>query len=271
MKGPKTSAWALVTGASGGIGREMALQLAQAGWRLVLVARNATRLEACKAALKGPRAAESVVITADLSRSGAALELNAELERRGIELEILVNNAGTGVCGQAETLDTTQVESMITLNITSLSALCTLIGAGMVRRGYGRILNVGSFAGLNPAPYFAAYNATKSFVLPFSLALRAEYAPKGVLVSCVLPGFVQTEFDDNAGINSEKYRKFSHANSLDAATVARIGLRCLDRNRAWEIAGFANKVSARVMGLLPRSLAPVIMKKVLDPMLEWSK
>jgi uncharacterized protein len=183
----------------------------------------------------------------------------------------LVNNAGSGLCGPAESLDTAQLEAMIQLNVGALSSMCTLVGAAMVRQGYGSILNVGSFAGFNPAPYFAAYNGSKSFVLPYSLALRAELAPKGVRVCCILPGFVATSFEQSAGITSEAYQRFSAKNSMTPAQVAKAGLRCVGRNQAWRVAGLTNKLARFVMGVLPRAWVPVMMRGVLEPLLFGGK
>lgn len=259
-----TTGFALVTGASGGIGKEFALLLAAQGHALILVGRNAATLETVKASLKGPRAAESLVIPCDLSKPGAAGTLYAACSERGAAVSLLVNNAGWGLFGDCLSLPEGDVEAMVNLNVSALTNLCALFGKDMAARGSGAILNVGSFAGLNATPYFAAYAATKSYVLSYSLALRAELAGTGVSVSCLLPGYVRTAFDDNAGITNEAYKSFSRSNSLGADQVARLGLRALARRRAWTIAGARNKLAAAVFGLLPKTAAPAIMKPFLD-------
>jgi len=261
------SGWALVTGASAGIGKELALGLARAGWRLVLVGRSAERLEAVRKSLAGPRAEKAVALRSDLSEPGAAARLYAECASRGIEVEILVNNAGSGVFGPAVDSDSADVEAMISLNVTSLTGLSSLFGRDMKSRGGGRILNVGSFAGLNPTPYFASYAATKSYVLNYSIALRAELSGSGVVVTCLLPGYVRTEFDGNAGIANSAYLAFSNANSLDAATVSKIGLTALRRGGAWTIAGATNRLAAAFFAILPKTASPRIMKAALDRIL----
>lgn len=263
-QGPGT---ALVTGASGGIGAEFARALSREGWRLVLAGRNAERLESVRAGLQGPRAKEAIALQADLSEPGAGERLHRACREGGLEVDLLVNNAGSGLLGQSADLPPAALEAMAALNVTALTVLSSLFGRDMRDRGSGRILNVGSFAGLNATPYFAAYAATKSYVLSFSLALRAELKPRGVGVTCLLPGYVRTNFDAAAGIRSAKYLAFSERNAMDAADVAGIGLRALARGRAWTVAGARNMLAATVLGLLPRAAAPALMKASLDGLL----
>ena len=254
--------FALVTGASGGIGLEFARQLAADAWPVVLVGRNEATLVSARDGLGGP--AGHRVIPCDLSKPGAAVELYSACIRQGIVIELLVNNAGAGIFGEATDLAPADVEAMVNLNVSALTNLCALFGADMKKRGAGRILNVGSFAGLNATPYFASYAATKSYVLSFSLALREELRPSGVGVTCLLPGYVRTGFDDNAGIRSERYKRFSKANSLGPEVVARLGLAALGREAAYTIAGGRNRFAAFLFGLLRRSAPPRLMKRFLD-------
>jgi len=238
--------------------------LASEGWAIVLVGRNAAKLEAVRAGLKGPNAKASVVVPCDLSASGAAERLHAACSEKGLVVDLLVNNAGSGVFGACLDLAPAAIEAMVNLNINALTNLCALFGKDMKARGSGRILNVGSFAGLNATPYFASYAATKSYVLNYSLALRAELRSSGIGVTCLLPGYVRTDFDDNAGIENAKYKKFSNANSLGPDAVARIGLDALARGKAFVIAGARNRFAAFFFGLLPKTAAPAIMKQFLD-------
>ncbi|PKL22987.1 MAG: hypothetical protein CVV47_17080 [Spirochaetae bacterium HGW-Spirochaetae-3] len=256
--------YALVTGASGGIGKEFATRLAADGWAVVLVGRNSTTLEAVKTGLAGANANAAVVLPCDLSVPGAAERLYAACAEKGLSIELLVNNAGSGVFGESLDLAPAALEAMVNLNVSALTNLCALFGRDMKARGSGRILNVGSFAGLNATPYFASYAATKSYVNAYSLALRAELKDSGVVVTCLLPGYVRTSFDANAGIVSEAYVKFSNANSLGAEEVADIGLEALSRGKASVIAGTRNKFAAFLFGLLPRTAPPAIMKPFLD-------
>ncbi len=253
---------ALVTGASGGIGREFAIQLAADGWPVVLVGRNEARLAAVMESLGGQ--AGHIVVPCDLSKPGAAEVLHSACVRQGIAVDLLVNNAGSGLFGDALGQPPADIEAMVNLNVSTLTNLCALFGADMKKRGTGHILNVASFAALNATPYFASYAATKSYVLNFSLALRAELRSSGVGVTCLLPGYVRTDFDDNAGIRSEGYKRFSKANSLGPEIVARHGLLALKRDAAFTIAGGRNRFAAFFLGLLPRMAPPLIMKRFLD-------
>ncbi len=238
--------------------------LAAAGRTLVLVGRNSGRLEAVKVELAGPRVAETVVIPCDLSEPGAATRLHASCAKKGLVVDTLINNAGSGLFGHAIDLDPQGIEAMVNLNITSLTNLCSLFGRDMRKRSFGEILNVGSFAGLNATPFFASYAATKSYVLNYSLALRAELVSEGINVCCLMPGYVRTDFDTNAGIESDKYKSFSHANSMGATEVAKLGLSALASRKPAVIAGARNRFAAFLFGLLPRTAPPRIMKKFLD-------
>lgn len=255
---------ALVTGASGGIGREFALLLARSGWKLILVGRNEGRLEATREALNGAAADGSIIIKADLSAPRAGIELHGECAKRGLEVELLVNNAGAGLFGLSSDLGAEEVEGMLNLNILSLTSLCALFGRDMKAKGSGRILNVGSFAGNFALPYFASYAASKSYVLSYSLALRAELRKAGVSVTCVLPGYVRTGFDDSAGIASPAYRAFSSAAGMGASAVASSGLRALAWDRPYATAGLRNKIAAALSALVPRSALPAAAKPFLD-------
>ena len=264
-----TSAWALVTGASGGIGREFACQLAAQGWNLVLASRGRDKLEALAAELLASRKEDDFrveVIPADLSQPAAAAALHQAVRAKALAIDLLVNNAGAGMFGPLVDCEPVAIEAMLQLNVQALTSLCILFGKDMAARGSGSILNVGSFAGNQATPYFAPYAASKSYVLYFSLALRAELAPRGVRVTCLEPGYVSTAFDANAGIESARYLKFSESNSLPPAAVARAGLKAMSRNRPWYIPGFANKFGAAFFGLLPITWPPRIMKSVLDGM-----
>ena len=161
----QSRSYALVTGASGGIGKEFALILAAKGKPLILVGRNRAKLEAVKAELIGPETLNTLVIPCDLSEPGSAQRLHASCAEKNLIVDVLINNAGSGLFGKALDLDLQGIEDMIALNSISLTNLCSLFGRDMEERGTGDILNVGSFAGLNATPYFAAYAATKAYVL----------------------------------------------------------------------------------------------------------
>lgn len=258
----KDECYALVTGASGGLGREFAAALARAGKPLALVGRSAERLDAAIAGLPG--SGKKVAIAEDLSKPGAAGRLFAACAERGLTVDMLINNAGSGLFGQSARLDPAAVDAMIQLNVSALTGLCSLFGAPMAAKGAGSILNVGSFVGLNATPYFASYAATKSYVLSYSLALREELKGSGVAVTCLLPGYIRTNFDGAAGADGAAYRRFSDANAMDAEAVAKVGLAALSRKRPFAIAGARNRLMAAVFGLMPRTAPPAIMKKFIE-------
>jgi short-subunit dehydrogenase len=255
---------ALVTGASGGIGREFALRLALSGWKLILVGRNEGRLDETRRAMDGKAGEDAIVIKADLSGRGAGIELHETCAKRGLVVELLVNNAGAGLFGLSADLSAEGVEAMLGLNVLALTSLCSLFGKDMRAKGSGRILNVGSLAGQFALPYFASYAASKSYVLSYSLALRAELRKAGVSVSCILPGYVKTGFDESAGIASPAYRAFSSAAGMGAAAVAVAGLRALALDRPYAVAGARNKIAAVLSMLVPRSALPAAAKPFLD-------
>lgn len=258
---------ALVTGASGGIGAAFARLLSAGSWGLILVGRDRRRLESTLSSLDGPVAKKSTTIVADLSVQGSARRLHTECRERGLPVELLINNAGSGLFGLCQDLPIEKTEAMLELNIVTLTSLCSLFARDMQLSGGGRILNVGSLAGNFALPYFAAYAASKSYVLSFSLALRAELKKAGVGVSCLLPGYVRTGFDEAAGITSPAYKSFSESAGMSAEAVARVGLAALEADRPYKIAGLGNRLAALFGRLLPRSAMPVLVKPFLDNMI----
>ncbi len=259
-----TEKWALVTGASGGLGEAFALELAAQGWNLILVARNAAKLQAVAAKAKQISGKRAEPLQYDLGSSRSARLLHDDVTARGIKADLIINNAGSGLFGESVELDQEKVTAMLHLDVIALTEISNLFGADMKARRSGAILNVASVAGRAPMPYFASYGAAKSYVFSYSLALRAELAPYGVKVSCILPGYIRTAFDGNAGITAPKYRAFSDRMAMSPAAVAKCGLNCLRRGRGYAAAGFINKLSLLGMALLPISRIPFIMKPTLD-------
>lgn len=242
---------ALVTGASSGIGKEFAKQLASRNILPVLASRNVEKLNGLKAEIEAEFGISAEVIPVDLSVPGSAGTLYEECETRGLDIDILINNAGVGMFGASMDQDPRTIEGMLTLNIVSLTTLSSRFAARMKEKGRGHILNVGSFAGNQPTPYFASYAASKRYVHDFSLALRRELKHTGVRVTCLVPGFVSTSFDANAGIGNPAYLKLSSRGSLPPAAVAKIGLRAMFKGKARVTAGIANKVLVFVVALIP--------------------
>lgn len=237
---------ALITGASAGLGAEFARQLSQRGHRLVLAARRKDRLDALAKDLGNARA-----IAIDLSKSGSAAKLLADLEAAGEQVEILVNNAGFGLIGRFAELDAKRERQMIDLNVGTLTDLCRAIAPEMIKRKSGGILNVASTAAFQPGPNMAVYFATKAYVLSFTEALHEELKPHGVHVSALCPGPTRTEFGDVAGFGGNGM--FDRV-AMESPEVVAAGLDGLDRNRAVVVPGIANKVGAFSTRFAPRSV-----------------
>jgi short-subunit dehydrogenase len=218
---------ALVTGASAGIGIELARLHAERGGDLVLVARRRDRLDALARELRSAHAVRVEVITADLSRSGAARRLAAKLSEKGLAIDALINNAGLGAHGPFHESDLARQQQMLQVNIVALTELTHLLLPGMVERGHGRVLNVGSTAGFLPGPLQAVYYASKAFVNSFSQALANELSGTGVTVTALCPGPVATEFQDVAGMQGVKGFDFA----ADARSVAECGYRAMEKGR----------------------------------------
>ena len=244
--------WALVTGASGGVGKETATILAEKKWNVVLVARSQDKLEQLKNELTEKIGIDVIIFPCDLSKDNAAHEVFDFCESKGIKINLLINNAGCGLYGSSIELGDKTI-GMLKLNIMALTQMCTVFGKDMAERKSGSILNIGSIAGNQPTPLFASYAASKSYVLNYSLALRHELSQYGVNVTCVQPGYIRTNFDNSCGIVSEKYKRFSYKNGMSAHAVAKCAVRSVLSKRSYVRAGFANKIAAFVSGLIPKN------------------
>lgn len=229
--------WALVTGATGGIGAEMSRQLARRGYALVLAGRSETGLMALAARLRDT-AADVRTVTADLSEPGGASELIGKVDALGIEPELLVNNAGLGYTAPFVESDLERQRALVQLDVTSPMELCHEYGARMARRGRGAILNVASVAGVMPGPGMSTYFASKSFVLSLSQALHEELRPRGVQVMALCPGPVSTRFWDVAGNAAARATRVF----LSPTEVCAIALVALERGRTACAPGPLSKV-----------------------------
>lgn len=250
---------ALVTGASAGVGREFSRQLAARGAELVLASRNREKLESLKAEIEAGHGISAEVIFVDLSVPGSGVFLYAECERRGLEVDILVNNAGQGMFGLSTDQEPATIEGLLALNMISLTTLSSMFGAKMRKKGGGHILNVGSFAGNQASPYFASYAASKRYVHDFTLALRRELKGAGVKVTCLVPGFIKTDFDANAGIGNAQYLSLSERGALTPSKVAKIGLSALFKGRAKVTAGAFNKAAGFAASLVPSRIKAALV------------
>ena len=239
----------LITGASAGIGTELARIFAAKGHRVALTARRVDRLNELAREIVAAGGAQPIVIPCDLEQADACETIEGALAAAGVELEYLVNNAGFGVFGRAFKRDRNEQLGMITVNIRALTDL-TLRFTDQLIRNRGGILNIGSIAGFLPGPGMAVYYASQAYVLSFSEAMRRELAPQGVRVTVVCPGPVLTEFQARAGV---KPGFDSAILEVSAAEVARQGYEGLMANKRAVLPGALIKLVPFLLRLFPRS------------------
>jgi short-subunit dehydrogenase len=241
---------AIITGASAGIGRELARVFARNGHALVLVARRAERLHALAAEITAPGRPAPLLLPIDLARPDATTRIGDALRARAFTPQYVVNNAGFGLLGPAAALDSGEQLALIDLNIRALTEL-SLAFVDDLARTRGGLLNVGSVAGFLPGPGMAVYYASKAYVLAFSEALHHELAPRGVRVTCLCPGPVETEFAARAGAIAREPSRFL---LVSAARVAQAGYRGLMRGERIVVPGIGNKIVTFLPRILPRPL-----------------
>ena len=247
-----TGSTALVTGASKGIGEAFAEHLAARGMNLVLVARSLDALESLAARLSAKYKVQCVALSADLADPDAAQSIAAELERRGIQVDLLVNNAGLGLSGKFLSHEMSEVTGELQVNVQALLSLSYLFGKGMQKRGRGGIINLASNASFQPLPAMATYAASKAFVLHFSEALNNELAGDGVHVMAVCPGPTATSFF--AGTTT----KLSSKDMDSSESVVQKSLAAFDQGKA---VAYPTRLSVRVGTLLPRFLPRALVTK----------
>ncbi|MGD0211777.1 MAG: SDR family oxidoreductase [Terriglobales bacterium] len=255
---PKT---ALITGASYGIGLELARIFARKGYHLVLVARSADKLRQLASELEKAHGTRSLILAVDLSEPGAAAYVVDQTTRAAIELHVLVNNAGFGQYGIFAENDLEECLRQIQLNVTTLTHLTRLYLPAMMERKNGKILNVASTAAFQPGPLMAVYFATKAYVLHFSEALGNEVQNSGITVTCLCPGATTTEFHKRARTTGLRLLKFG---SMDAATVAEDGYRALMAGKPVVISGFKNWLLAESLRFAPRRLVTAVARKIQE-------
>jgi uncharacterized protein len=244
--------YALITGASKGIGRSVALQLAASGYNLLLTARSETELQQLVELIKKEHQVNADYLAIDLSENGAALKLSDWCKELPVPLSILINNAGCGAWGHFEELDLPEQIKMLNLNINALVELTYILLPVLRRQNQAFVLNVASTAAYQAVPTLALYSASKAFVLSFSRALRYELIDTNVSVSCLCPGPTDTGFAHRAGMDAlaELAEKFN----MQPNEVAKIGLKGLFNKKAEIIPGFLNKLSATGSRHLNKSL-----------------
>jgi hypothetical protein len=253
---------ALITGASGGIGYELAKLFAKAHHNLVLVARNLPRLAQVADELQRQFGITVRTFALDLTEPAASQSLFTQLQSGGIDIGILVNNAGYGRFGEFADVPVEESLGQIQLNITALTELTKLFLGPMLERHSGKIMNVASTAGFQPGPLMAVYYATKAYVISFSEALANELHGKGVTVTCLCPGATETGFAGRAG--NDESRLFKKLRPMDAKTVARAGYRGLLKGKTLVIPGFRNWLVAESIRVSPRKMATAISRWVSE-------
>lgn len=245
----------LITGASSGIGYEMALQLAAKGYNLILVARRVEKLKRIQRELTTAYGVGIHFFGKDLSDTKQAFELYYDIQMQGFKVSHLVNNAGFGIYGKFIETSLEEELEMIQLNISSLVILTKLFAQDMVEREEGRIMNVASLLSFIPFPYYSIYSATKSFVLDFTETIAAELTGTGVVVTALCPGTVETPFHTSA---MRKTNAMFANKPMPASTVAKSGIELLLHGKGKKIVGFNNWFISN----LPRITPDKIMMKI---------
>jgi short-subunit dehydrogenase len=253
--------WALITGASSGFGLEFADLLAAQKVNLVLAARRQVPMEKLASDLRRKYGVDVLVEAIDLAAPGAASRLKSNLDAKSVAIDILLNNAGYGLHGDFLDTSIERTADMIQLNITTVTELTYLFGRDMAKRRSGHILLIASLLGFQAVPSYAAYAATKAYVLAFGEALHDELRPHGVVVTSLCPGHTATGFDAAAGATASGLLRLL---TMKPRPVAETGIRALMQAKAMVIPGLANNMAAFSNRLTPRSMQRATMKKIMD-------
>ncbi|HZM57243.1 MAG TPA: SDR family oxidoreductase [Acidimicrobiales bacterium] len=262
LPAPDPDRTCLVTGASSGIGEQIARLLAGRGLGVTLVARSEDKLKALAEELGSTHGVRAEAIVADLTDEPSRTAIATEVEGRGLKVNVLVNDAGFSTMGPVSRSDPAGEVAMVRTNVEAVVHLCSLFLPGMVERRSGAVLNVASTAAFQPLPGQAGYAASKAFVLSYSHAIRGELRPSGVTVTILCPGPVETGFAAAAGISdAEASGAMPQFMWVPAGDVAKAAVDGMDANRGVVIPGLANRVSAAAGWLSPRSvLVPMLAK-----------
>jgi short-subunit dehydrogenase len=255
LPAPNPDRTCLVTGASSGIGSEIAGVLAGRGLGVTLVARSEAKLQSLADQLRSKHGVRAEVIVADLTDETSRRGIVSELEARSLAVNVLVNNAGLSTMGPVHRSDPAKELAMVRTDVEAVVHLCSLLLPGMVERRSGVVLNVASTAAFQPLPGQAGYGASKAFVLSYSHALRGELRSTGVTVTVLCPGPVETGFSEAAGISDEEAAAvLPRIMWLPAAKVAQAAVSGMDANKAVVIPGVANRISSAAAWLAPRGV-----------------
>lgn len=253
---------ALVTGASSGIGFELANVLAREKHDLVLVARSVDKLSALAADLINKYGTKVTVMANDLSKEEAPWQVFTQLKKENITVDILVNNAGFGDFGPFAETSWEKEKQMIDLNITALTELTKLFLDGMISRRYGRIMNVASTAAFQPGPFMAVYYATKAYVLSFSEAIANELQGTGVTVTALCPGPTESGFVKAAALDDSKL--FKNKKLPASREVAEYGYKAMMKGKTVAIHGTMNWIMANSVRFTPRKLVTAVVRKMQE-------
>lgn len=247
----------LITGASGGIGEALANKLAERKHNLLLVARKAEKLDKQCKQLTEKFGINAQFIAADLAKSETAEQVFAETQKRGLEIEMLINNAGIGSGGEFSQINLKSELELLQLNNSSLVALTYLFVQEMQKRKSGSIINVASLAAFMPIPYMATYSASKVFVRSFTEAITKECKPYNIHVMLLCPGLTKTNFNNAAGIENEKGKALNTEYNDSTQTpeqVADEALKALDKGKHFIVSGTKNKWLANLVALIPNTI-----------------
>jgi hypothetical protein len=255
--------YALITGASGGIGWELAKLFAVNAHNLILVARNNDKLQELKTELIKTHAIDVVVISKDLSKQNAAIELYADIKKLNIQVDFLINNAGFGDYGFYPNTNFDKENQMLQLNIVSLTQLTKLFLPDMIKNKSGKILNVASVAGFMPGAFMTVYYASKAFVLSYTEGLAEELKGTGVSVTALCPGPTKTAFEENAALGESKLFKTMPVAS--AKDVAKYGYKAMMCNQTVAVQGIFNKLTVFSASIFPRIWVRKMVKMLQKP------
>ena len=249
------ASWAIITGASSGIGKALAFEFAAGGFNLLLIARNEAALAEVAAECQAKHRIKTEIVAADLACAKSLEELLAVLERTPREFEVLVNNAGFGIHGDFASTDIEQNIELLSVQLTAALRLTKAVLPGMIARRKGRILNVASVYSFSPVPFQSVYAACKAFLLSFSTAIQNELGGTGITVTVFCPGVTQTEFRSRAGIGQK-----SEQSGMTAEAAARIAYVETLRGKHIVVPGLVNRLYVFVSRLLPVQVVPDLIR-----------
>jgi short-subunit dehydrogenase len=259
---PWSGKWALVTGASAGIGTALAEELARGGTNLVLTARRRERLEELAQKLVAAHKTQTKIFVADLAEADAPEKIFQFTKGQGIEVELLINNAGFGAYGEFHTVETRRLLEMVQVNCSAVVHLTRLYLPEMVARRHGDVLILASTAAFQSVPYISTYAATKAFDLLFAEGLAEEMKPYGIRICALCPGSTESEFADVAG---QTHIAATRANRETAEKVARTGLRAIAAGKSYVISGLGNYLGVLGQRLVPRRFVAGIAARMFRP------